>query len=152
MKALSIRQPWAWEIVQGIKVVEFRTWSIKYEGRFFIHASKTIEKDRLTGEKSWLERYGKDLPEDWSIGGIVGIATLVECVQRVEPSLWRRVYDAIDRDRPPPGTVPRPDSKWFKGSYGFILADVRPLQFEPYRGQLGFFNVPDDLYGPELEI
>lgn len=48
-------------------------------------------------------------------GGIVGEATLVDCV-----------------------TVS--DSPWFFGPYGFVLEDVRPLPFRPYRGALGFFE------------
>ena len=152
MKALSIHQPWAWQIVQGIKVVEFRSWLTNYRGRFFIHASKAIDKESLAKEQLWLASYDKGLPDDWSLGGIVGIATLEDCVQRVETRAWRQVYNALDRNRPPPGTVPRTDSKWFKASYGFILTDARPLPFKPYRGRLGFFNVPDELFGAELEI
>src|SRR5438045_8559495 len=38
MKALSIRQPWAWLIVNGHKPVENRSWSTKYTGKLLIHA------------------------------------------------------------------------------------------------------------------
>lgn len=152
MKALSIRQPWAWEIVQGVKVVEFRSWKTHYRGRFLIHASKTIDKKRLPEERTWLAGYDWVLPDDFEKGGFVGIATLADCVQRTEPKLWWQVYDDLFGNRPPPGTAPRPDSEWFKASYGFILTDARPLPFNRYRGQLRFFNVPDDLCGPEFEI
>jgi hypothetical protein len=152
MKALSIHQPWAWQIVQGIIVVEFRSWSTNYRGRIFIHASKAIDKESLAKEQSWLTSYNKVLPDDLPRGGIVGMATLDDCVQRVEASLWRQVIEKLLGKRPPPGTMPRPDSKWFGDLYGFILSDARPLSFEPCRGQLRFFNVPDNLYGPELEI
>ena len=150
MKALSIRQPWAWEIVQGIKVVEFRTWPTNHRDPFFIHASKTIDKERLAEESKWLAKYDLVLPDDLDRGGIVGIATLADCTPRTVPSLRRQVYNELRRKRPPPGTAPRPDSEWFKASYGFILRDARPLPFKRYPGQLRFFNVPDDLYGPEL--
>jgi hypothetical protein len=33
------------------------------------------------------------------------------------------------------------DSKWFTGPYGFILKDPQPINFKPYSGQLGMFNV-----------
>lgn len=39
MKALSIKQPWASLIAQGIKDIENRTWKTKFRGRIFIHAS-----------------------------------------------------------------------------------------------------------------
>lgn len=39
MKALTVKQPWASMIVQGIKDVENRTWPTKFRGRLLIHAA-----------------------------------------------------------------------------------------------------------------
>lgn len=39
MKALSLRQPWAWLVAAGYKTIETRTWSSKYRGPLLIHAS-----------------------------------------------------------------------------------------------------------------
>ena len=39
MKALSIRQPWAWLILHGGKDIENRTWATKLRGRVLIHAA-----------------------------------------------------------------------------------------------------------------
>jgi hypothetical protein len=36
--SLSIRQPWAWLIVQGHKPIENRTWPTTYRGPLLIHA------------------------------------------------------------------------------------------------------------------
>ncbi|NBF09766.1 ASCH domain-containing protein [Pseudomonas sp. Fl4BN1] len=44
MKALSIRQPWAWLIIHGGKDVENRSWHTKYRGRFLVHASKGMTR------------------------------------------------------------------------------------------------------------
>lgn len=41
--ALSIKQPWAWLIVHGIKDIENRHWRTKFHGRFFVHASKSFD-------------------------------------------------------------------------------------------------------------
>src|SRR5436189_5084024 len=38
MKALSVRQPWAWLIVNGYKDIENRDWATKRRGRIWIHA------------------------------------------------------------------------------------------------------------------
>lgn len=46
MKALSIRQPWAWLIVNGFKDIENRSWDTKYRGLVLIHASKGMTKDQ----------------------------------------------------------------------------------------------------------
>jgi hypothetical protein len=40
MKALSIRQPWAWLIVNGYKDIENRSWATKFRGPVLIHAAK----------------------------------------------------------------------------------------------------------------
>lgn len=37
MKALSVRQPWAWLIVNGYKDIENRDWSTQQRGRIWIH-------------------------------------------------------------------------------------------------------------------
>src|SRR5215472_1457845 len=54
MKALSVRQPWAWLIVNGYKPVENRNWLTKFRGRLLIHAGqrfdpKGVEAARLMG-------------------------------------------------------------------------------------------------------
>jgi hypothetical protein len=43
LKAISIRQPWAWLIVNGYKDVENRIWAANVRGRVLIHvgASKS---------------------------------------------------------------------------------------------------------------
>ncbi len=153
MKALAIRQPFAWQIVQGIKVVEYRSWPTHYQGPLLIHATKQAMADEVVSrERSWLSRHDIVLPDDLPGGGIVGVVRLADCVRRVEVNWWRQVIDLRLRRRPPPGQGARPDSIWFGESYGFVLRDARPLRFEPLRGQQKLFDVPDDLYGTELEV
>ena len=53
--------------------------------------------------------------DELPLGGIVGAAEIVDCVTRS-------------------------DSPWFFGKFGFVLRNVKPLPFEPCRGQLGFFD------------
>lgn len=40
MKALNVKQPWAWLIASGKKTIETRTWSTKYRGPILIVSSK----------------------------------------------------------------------------------------------------------------
>lgn len=44
MKALSIRQPWAWLIVAGYKDIENRSWPTNFRGRVYIHASRKFDE------------------------------------------------------------------------------------------------------------
>lgn len=40
MKALSVKQPWAWAIIHAGKDIEKRTWRTDYRGPLLIHAGK----------------------------------------------------------------------------------------------------------------
>lgn len=121
MKAISIRQPWAWLIVNGYKDIENRSWRTKYRGPVLIHASqgvKSIEYVRacnLIHQK--LREHGIPLPpiDQLQTGGIVGIATITDCVEES-------------------------DSPWFFGEKGFVLADAKTLPFIPMKGKLSFFD------------
>jgi len=122
MKALSILQPWAWLIVNGHKDIENRTWSTRFRGQVLIHAGKTYPKGDFADD---LDSYGRlyggyPATREAMTGGIVGVATIVDCVRASH-------------------------SEWFSGPYGFVLRDARPLPLSPLRGHLGFFDVPDDL-------
>lgn len=119
MKALSIRQPWAWLIVHGHKPVENRTWATPYRGEVLIHAGKVFDAEGLASVHSAFPQLRALLPQQYDLGGIVGVATITACVQ-AHPSAW------------------------FTGPHGFVMADARPLPFVPLRGELGFFHAPDD--------
>jgi hypothetical protein len=125
--ALSIRQPWAWLIVNGWKDIENRSWRTQFRGPVLIHASKAA-----MNEDDWSDlRAGRSLVdglpiahdfvppgENWNDlgwGGIVGQAEVVDCVS----------------------THP---SRWFVGPFGFVLTNARPLTLRPCPGRLGFFR------------
>ena len=72
MKALTIKQPWAQLIVEGYKKYEFRSWKTKYRGKILIHAGMSLEKDMVS-------RF-KDYNLEYTMGAIVGEATLEDCI------------------------------------------------------------------------
>lgn len=116
LKALSIKQPWAWLIVRGYKDIENRTWYTPIREEIFIHASKTFDQEGYDFVK--LEHPEIIMPRPWefAFGGIVGQARLVACVKES-------------------------NSPWFFGPYGFVLRNAKELPFIPYTGKLGFFDV-----------
>lgn len=119
MKALSIKQPWAWLIIHGGKDIENRTWHTKHRGRFLVHASKGMTRAEYNAA-SWVAGpLGVTLPrfEDLLRGGIVGSVELVDSVDTSE-------------------------SPWYMGEKGFVLRDPSPLPFHSHKGQLQFFEVP----------
>jgi hypothetical protein len=127
MKALSIRQPWAWAILHAGKDVENRDWRTDYRGPVLIHAGKLCTEAEYDSCMAFMHTIslrhpfaaGLRIPrrETLSLGGIVGEAEIVDCVTRS-------------------------NSPWFCGKYGFVLRNARPLPFQRCRGALGFFD-PD---------
>lgn len=124
MMAISIRQPWAWLILNAGKDIENRDWPTKMRGRVLIHAGKGMTKDEYEDAPMHIV----DLPDydDLRRGGIVGSVEIVDCVTDSQ-------------------------SEWFYGKFGFVLRDPRPIPFIPYRGQLGFFPVPDEIIAGAIQ-
>ena len=120
MKALSIRQPWAWLILHGGKDIENRTWTTRFRGPFYVHAAKGMTRQEYDTARDFAASRGIPIPDyhDIDRGGIVGTAHLVDCHSFNE-------------------------SPWFFGPYGFVLEKVNPLPFHALKGELGFFDVLD---------
>jgi len=121
MLALSIRQPWASLILKAGKDIENRSWPTKIRGRILIHAAKGCTCDEVEDALDFAESvcgvtYSVDL-KTIARGGIIGSVEIVDCVTQS-------------------------NSPWFMGEYGFVLRNPQPMPFIPYKGQLGFFNVP----------
>lgn len=123
--ALSIRQPWAWLILNAGKDIENRDWHTNFRGRVLIHASKSCTKAEYADAVDFLEvrkldHLGIAFPsiDQLQRGGIVGSVEIVDCVEASE-------------------------SPWYMGNFGFVLRNPKPLPFIPWKGRLGFFNVPE---------
>jgi len=118
--ALSIRQPWAWLIVNGFKDVENRAWFTLFRGRVLVHAGKKYGRSEKEDAALVRREFGIQIPETLELGGIVGSVEIVDCVTQSE-------------------------SRWFReDGYAFVLANPEVLPFRPLTGRLGFFNVAGD--------
>ena len=151
MKALSIKQPWAWLICKGYKDIENRDWRIgrnpqhgpyssrdvadfglELPARIYVHAGKTPDMHCM--DYLWNIFCG-DIPHQLfplpseQLGAIIGEVTITGCVEKS-------------------------DSPWFVGKYGFTLAYpelyAKPI---PCRGSLGFFEpaLPPGVLTPEVK-
>ena len=152
--ALSIRQPWAWYILQAGKDIENRGWRTRYRGRVLIHQAQKVDVDAMIDASVALD-WRTGIPRHLAIppcgfraicdgrrrararagliGGIVGMADLVDVVEASE-------------------------SPWFQGPFGFVLEN--PVDFRtvlPCRGMPGIFE-PDlsprdwDVVRDEIEL
>lgn len=120
--ALSVRQPWAWAIVHGGKRIENRSWQavnhgLRQRGPICIHAAKGMTQDEYWDAAEFMERIDVICPEPDKLerGGIIGIAEVVDVVS--------------DSDDP-----------WFFGPRGIVLDNVKPVEFIPAPGALGYFT------------
>jgi hypothetical protein len=116
MKALSIRQPWAWLIIAGHKDIENRTWDTRHRGPLLIHAGRNWA--RMSIEEIEKRYRVKILRDKLLRGGIIGAVDLV---------------DVVTKHR----------SRWFDGEgfFGWVLKNPRPLPFRQIDGRLGLFDV-----------
>ena len=137
MKALSIKQPWAWLIAAGYKDIENRDWPTSFRGRFLIHTGKTVDsEDRLSdyGFRKFIEH---------ALERSYAPADALARFEAAEPTLTRGaiigeayLYNCVEEGWTANG------SPWFSGRYGFAIRDAKMFGTPiPYRGQLGFFDV-----------
>jgi hypothetical protein len=122
LKAITVRQPWTWAIINAGKDIENRNWKTHFRDSVAIHAAVGITRDEYEDGCKYIKNVSSRIKipayEELVRGAIIGTVEIVDCVQ-----------DS--------------DSLWFQGKYGFVLA--RPkllLEPIPCKGALGFWNVP----------
>lgn len=126
MKALSVRQPWAYTIIHSNKDIENRGWPIHYRGDILIHAGKTCTQKEYFEAKEFCQNLDVSIPELKMLrrGQIIGIVTIVDCQFSSDADGWGMA-----------------------GQYHWQLENPREITPIPYIGQLGIFEVPDELVG-----
>lgn len=93
MKALSVRQPWAWAIIHAGKDIENRTWATNYRGPLAIHAGKTCTLDDWEDGVYLIKKMtGKKPPPQESSrmvrGAVIGTVELVDCTPATHGEGW----------------------------------------------------------------
>lgn len=105
INCLSVRQPYASAILDGLKVEEYRSRKTNHRGLLAIHASMTLEP---TG----LENYDY-IPETLTFGAILGVVEVVDCVECESGFAWQ-LANPLWLDTPIP----------FKGKVGLFPVDI----------------------------
>ena len=112
MKVITVKQPFASLIAEGIKEYEFRTWKTKYRGEILIHAGKGIDKKAMKK----FEKYNLDYPS----GCIIAKANLVDCVEINDET--RQILD--QKDSLVYSSIIK-HTEW--EGYGFKMEDVKKI-------------------------
>lgn len=131
MKVISIIEPWASLIKEGIKEIETRSWKTNYRGKIYIHASlkKVSKKDeRINNLVSLLE------DKDFKYGHIIAEAELVDCIYMDEQFLKEIKKNNQEYIC----------GEYSLGRYAWKLSNIKVLDKPiPAKGNLGIWNYND---------
>lgn len=125
MKVITIKQPFATLIAEGLKEYEFRTWKTKYRGDILIHAGKGVDKEAM-------KRY-KHLNLEYPSGCIIAKVTITDCVyidnnmRKILKDKNSLVYYGIINDK-----------NW--NGYGFKLENVEKVKLILVNGKLSLWD------------
>jgi hypothetical protein len=124
--ALSIRQPWAWAILNANKDIENRSWQAVNHGlrireRIAVHAAKGMTRDAYEEARDFIDGLGYTCPDPHALirGAICGSVDVVDVVSKS-------------------------DSPWFFGPRGLVLQNPKTCYAIPCKGQLGYFKWEED--------
>lgn len=73
IRVITLKQPWASLVANGLKIYEFRNMNYSYRGKILIHAGKGFDKDAM-------ERV-KDYNLDYPTAKILAEVEIVDCIK-----------------------------------------------------------------------
>lgn len=154
IKAITVRQPWAWAIARGWKPIENRSWTTTYRGPLAIHAGQLWDGEGLTALRlivhtlrglgeSVPKRLADDMP--WSgTGCVLAVGRLAGVCAATVDGHEHRSHQVCEC------------GPWaIAGQYHWQLTDVRPLAEPlPATGRLGLWPlaIPTDRLAPAGEV
>lgn len=115
MRALSVKQPWASLIRDGVKTLEVRSWRTHHRGPLLIVASKQPDRRPIA------QRYAPERPV---YGAAVCLVELIDVREGERRDRNRALVDA-------------------RGSFVWELRETVPVETVPIVGRMGLFDVPD---------
>ncbi|MBP1222633.1 ASCH domain-containing protein [Flavobacterium sp. 1355] len=108
MKALSIKNPWAYLCVLGIKDIENRSWRTNFRGKIYVHASGQIypffkggnlafPADQWAAINSKVDVHIKEEHDKFfTKSAIIGEVEIIDCVVN-HPSIWAEKTEVIGK-------------------------------------------------------
>lgn len=73
IRVITLKQPWASLVANGLKIYEFRNMNYSYRGKILIHAGKDFDKDAMERVKD----YNLDYPK----AKILAEVEIVDCIK-----------------------------------------------------------------------
>jgi hypothetical protein len=145
-KCITVKQPWASLIVEGIMYIKNSTWKTNFRGRVLIHASldTMLDLSVLTKEQyEYVCEHLEPLPtvpvDRYDRGMIIGSVEIVDCVIN-HPSIWAEKSRKIEWVKQSEKSV-RIEPTFVNPTYNWVL--VNPIKFKkpiPAKGKLSFWE------------
>ena len=82
MKVITLKQPWATLVAEGLKQYEFRSWKYNYRGEILIHAGAGVDKEAM-------KKY-EHLNLDYPSKKIIAKAVIKDCV-KLTPEISKEI-------------------------------------------------------------
>lgn len=123
VKVLTLKQPWATLVAEGIKKYEFRTWKTNYRGKVLIHAGAGVDKKELS-------RF-KDLNLEYPSKKIIAEVEIEDCLE-----LDDKLNDKIIQEN----NIAYGSKK--RTGYAWKLKNVKKIDInKEINGKLGLWNI-----------
>ena len=123
MKVITIKQPFASLIAEGIKEYEFRTWKTKYRGKILIHAGTGIDKDDM-------KKY-ENMNLEFPSRRIIAVVEIKDCLE-LDEELNNKI---ISENNIAYGNKVRT-------GYAWKLDNIKKINYDKeVNGQLGLWNI-----------
>lgn len=125
MKVISIKEPFATLIKDGVKLYETRSWKTNYRGEIYIHASLSLSKSER------VESANKNLKSEIKPGFILCKCELVDCIP-----MTNEFIKYINKE-----TSEYEYGLYSEGRYAWKLKVLEVLDEPiPAKGKLGLWN------------
>ena len=125
MKVLSIKEPFATLIKDGVKIYETRSWKTNYRGEVYIHASLSLSKSER------VESANKYLKSEIKPGFILCKCELVDCIPMTDEFIKYINKETSEYDY----------GLYSEGRYAWKLKVLEVLDEPiPAKGKLGIWN------------
>ena len=123
LKVLTLRQPWATLVSEGIKRYEFRSCKTKYRGKVLIHAGAGIDKEDM-------KKY-KNVNLEFPSKKILAVVEIEDCLE-LDEELNNKI---ISENNIAYGNKVRT-------GYAWKLNNIKKINYDKeVNGQLGLWNI-----------
>ena len=126
MRVITLKQPWATLVAEGIKKYEFRSWKTKYRGKILIHAGAGVDKREMNKFS--------DLNLTFPTKKIIAVVDIEDCL---------KLDDDLNKKIIAENNIAYGDK--YRDGYVWKLSNVKKLNINNIvNGKLGLWNYDID--------